>query len=180
VYNTKNNRYGAKMPVTGYQIKAARSLVGMEQVQLAEKAGVSANTIRNMEAFGDDRVKVRTDTLDAVTDALKRSGVVFLEAGQSSEGGPGVRLDYLPPLLFRRDDQSHRRWISFAYEYKGKRETGFVHYDALEREPTNEEQAHASFDASKRNILRLGAIRIDRGEVDESGNVHIQGNDLRL
>ena len=81
------------MPITGYQIKAARSLVGMEQVDLAERAKVSANTIRNMEAFKADRVKVRTDTLDAVTDALRAAGVVFVDDGEASAaGGPGVRL----------------------------------------------------------------------------------------
>lgn len=79
------------MPITGYQIRAARSLVGMEQVALADKAGVSANTIRNMEAYGADRVKGRTETLDAVTDALKAAGVVFIDEGMS-DGGPGVRL----------------------------------------------------------------------------------------
>lgn len=80
------------MPITGFQIKAARTLIGMEQIQLAEKAGVSANTIRNMEAFGAERVKVRTDTLDAVTDALRGAGVMFIDEGQSSDGGPGVRM----------------------------------------------------------------------------------------
>lgn len=79
------------MPITGFQIRAARSLIGMEQIALAEKAGVSANTIRNMEAFGANRVKVRTDTLDAVIDALKNAGVMLFDEGQNS-GGPGVRL----------------------------------------------------------------------------------------
>ncbi|NKC47800.1 helix-turn-helix domain-containing protein [Ochrobactrum anthropi ATCC 49188] len=65
------------MAITGNQIRAARSLLGLEQVALAEKAGVSTNTIRNMEAAGTDRVRVRTDTLDAVTDALKANGAVL-------------------------------------------------------------------------------------------------------
>lgn len=80
------------MPITGFQIKAARTLIGMEQIHLAEKAGVSANTIRNMEAFGAEKVKVRTDTLDAVTDALRVAGVVFIDDGQTTDGGPGVRM----------------------------------------------------------------------------------------
>jgi transcriptional regulator with XRE-family HTH domain len=79
------------MAITGNQIRAARSLVGMDQIALAEKAGVSANTIRNMEAFGSERVKVRTDTLDSVTDALRAEGVIFVDDGPS-DGGPGVRL----------------------------------------------------------------------------------------
>jgi hypothetical protein len=45
-----------------------------------------------MEAFGAERVKVRTDTLDAVTDALRGAGVMFIDDGQSSDGGPGVRM----------------------------------------------------------------------------------------
>lgn len=80
------------MAITGNQIRAARSLLGLEQVALAEKAGVSTNTIRNMEAAGTHRVRVRTDTLDAVTDALKANGAVFIDDGETSIGGPGVRL----------------------------------------------------------------------------------------
>ena len=80
------------MAITGNQIRAARALIGMEQVTLAEKAGVSANTIRNMEAVGGNRVKVRTDTLDAVADALRAEGVLFLDDGDVTAGGAGVRL----------------------------------------------------------------------------------------
>ena len=80
------------MAITGNQIRAARSLLGLEQVALAEKAGVSTNTVRNMEAAGVDRVRVRTDTLDAVTDALKANGAVFIDDGETSIGGIGVRL----------------------------------------------------------------------------------------
>ncbi|MBY2993759.1 helix-turn-helix domain-containing protein [Rhizobium leguminosarum] len=79
------------MPITGFQIKAARSLIGMEQVELAAKAGVSANTVRNMEAAGAERISVRTGTLDAVTDALKAAGVLIIDQGPS-DGGAGVRL----------------------------------------------------------------------------------------
>ncbi|MCJ9691620.1 helix-turn-helix domain-containing protein [Rhizobium sp. PRIMUS64] len=87
----QNSLVGNKMPITGFQIKAARSLIGMEQVELAAKAGVSANTIRNMEAAGAERISVRTGTLDAVTDALKAAGVLIIDQGPS-DGGAGVRL----------------------------------------------------------------------------------------
>ncbi|WP_245319537.1 helix-turn-helix domain-containing protein [Mesorhizobium temperatum] len=96
VYYNKIAAYGDKMAITGNQIRAARSLVGMEQIALADKAGVSANTIRNMEAFGAERVKVRTGTLDAVTDALRGAGVIFLDDGDTANGGPGVRLRTKP------------------------------------------------------------------------------------
>ncbi len=77
------------MAISGNQIKAARALIGMEQSELSEKAGVSVNTIRNMEATGMAVVRVRLDTLCRVEDALKAAGVIFVaENGE----GPGVRL----------------------------------------------------------------------------------------
>jgi len=80
------------MAITGNQIKAARSLVGMDQKALADKAKVSINTVRNMEGTGAERIRVRTDTLDAVVDALKDWGVALIDEGQMVEGGSGVRL----------------------------------------------------------------------------------------
>lgn len=79
------------MAITGNQIRAARSLVGLDQQALADKAGIGINTVRNMEASGAERIRVRTDTLDAVTDALRTAGVIFVNEGPS-DGGPGVRL----------------------------------------------------------------------------------------
>ncbi|WP_156390458.1 helix-turn-helix domain-containing protein [Rhizobium sp. Root1203] len=79
------------MAISGNQIRAARSLVGMDQQTLADKAGIGINTVRNMEGAGADRIRVRTDTMDAVVDALGAAGVVLVDEGQS-DGGPGVRL----------------------------------------------------------------------------------------
>lgn len=80
------------MPITGNQVKAARALAGLEQIDLAERAGVSANTIRNMEARGAEVIRVRLDTIDAVRGALRAAGVILLEDGQLSNDGIGVRL----------------------------------------------------------------------------------------
>lgn len=79
------------MAITGNQIRAARSLVGMGQQELADAAKIGINTVRNMEATAGERIRVRTDTLDAVVDALKEAGVILIDEG-SSEGGPGVRM----------------------------------------------------------------------------------------
>ena len=79
------------MAITGNQIRAARSLVGMGQQELADAAQIGINTVRNMEGTGADRIRVRTDTLDAVVDALKAAGVILIEEG-ASDGGPGVRM----------------------------------------------------------------------------------------
>lgn len=79
------------MPITGNQIRAARTLVGMDQQALADSAKIGINTVRNMEGAGAERIRVRTDTLDAVIDALKTAGVIIIDEGPS-DGGPGVRL----------------------------------------------------------------------------------------
>ena len=72
---------------TGNQLRAARSLVAMDQVTLAERAGVSANTIRSMEGKGADTLTSGLDTVRAVQSALEAAGVEFLNHGR-----PGVRL----------------------------------------------------------------------------------------
>jgi len=72
---------------TGNQLKAARALAGIEQTALAEAAGVSANTIRNMEASGTAAIAGRSVTVQAVQRALEAEGIEFLNHGQ-----PGVRL----------------------------------------------------------------------------------------
>ena len=77
------------MIVSGNQLRAARSLVGIGQQELAESAGVSINTIRNMEARLADRVRVRSETLERITEALRRSGVEFT---LDDDFRPGVRL----------------------------------------------------------------------------------------
>ncbi|MBI1172578.1 helix-turn-helix domain-containing protein [bacterium] len=75
--------------MTGNHLRAARALIGMEQIDLAEKSGVSVNTIRNMEAFGSAAMRVRLDTIEKVRAALEAAGVVFLP---ENGNGPGVAL----------------------------------------------------------------------------------------
>ena len=77
------------MSMTGTQIRAARALLEMEQSDLAERASVSINTIRNMEAKGSKIVRVRLETLMKVQKALEEAGVSFLRA---NGGGVGVRM----------------------------------------------------------------------------------------
>ncbi len=75
------------MLTTGYQLAAARALIGMDQTTLAELAKVSANTIRNMEASKNRPIGGRPQSIEAVQAALEAQGVDFLNHGQ-----PGVRL----------------------------------------------------------------------------------------
>ena len=72
---------------TGNQLRAARGLIAMDQVTLAERAKVSANTIRSMEAKGANILTSGHDTVRAVQAALEAAGIEFLNHGR-----PGVRL----------------------------------------------------------------------------------------
>ena len=72
---------------TGNQLKAARSLLGMEQMILAEAAKVHVNTIRKIEAKGSSEITSAADVVRRIQSALEAAGVEFLNHGR-----PGVRL----------------------------------------------------------------------------------------
>jgi hypothetical protein len=59
----------------------------MDQITLAKLSGVSANTIRSMEARKAETLTSGLDTVRAVQSALEAAGVEFLNGEQ-----PGVRL----------------------------------------------------------------------------------------
>jgi DNA-binding XRE family transcriptional regulator len=73
--------------VTGNQLKAARSLVDIEQQELADAASVHVNTIRKMEAKGWSELTSAADVVRRVQTTLERLGVEFLDGDH-----PGVRL----------------------------------------------------------------------------------------
>jgi transcriptional regulator with XRE-family HTH domain len=87
-YVNNKNRYGNQTVLaTGNQLKAARALVGVDQQQVADSAGVNVNTIRNMEAQGAEPITSSAVTVRKVQLALEALGIEFLNHGQ-----PGVRL----------------------------------------------------------------------------------------
>ncbi|KTE20543.1 XRE family transcriptional regulator [Sphingopyxis sp. H050] len=78
--------------ITSQQMKAARALVGLDQRQLAERAGLSLPTIQRMEASGG-QVRGVVETLVRVIDALEVAGIEIIGENASSSGsGRGVRL----------------------------------------------------------------------------------------
>lgn len=78
--------------LTAGQLRAARALLDLDQKQLADKAGVSVQTIQRMEA-SDGIVRGVVETLMKVVDALDRAGIEFIgENAPSSGAGRGVRL----------------------------------------------------------------------------------------
>ena len=80
------------MLTTGNQLKAARALAGLDQGELARRAGVNINTIGAMEKRGAEMLTSGLDKITAVMRALEEAGVEFLNHGQ-----PGVRLKKAKP-----------------------------------------------------------------------------------
>ncbi len=73
-------------------MRAARALLGLDQRQLAQAAGLSLPTIQRMEA-SDGVVRGNVDSLMKLVDALAASGIELIgEGAASSGGGRGVRL----------------------------------------------------------------------------------------
>jgi transcriptional regulator with XRE-family HTH domain len=71
------------------QIKAARSLLGWSQDDLAEKSGISKPTIGRLESQDGEALGGRAETGDALVAALEKGGIDFIiENG----GGAGVRM----------------------------------------------------------------------------------------
>ena len=67
-------------------MRAARVLLGMEQIELAKRARVAIGTVRRMESF-DGEIGARTSTLMLVKRAMEKAGIEFL-----NDDRPGVRL----------------------------------------------------------------------------------------
>lgn len=78
--------------ITSQQMRAARALLGLDQRQLAELAGLSLPTIQRMEA-SEGQVRGVVDTLVKVITALEGAGIELLGENAPSTGvGRGVRL----------------------------------------------------------------------------------------
>lgn len=66
------------MPVSPEQVRAARALLRLGQVELARRAGVSAVTVRRVEAGSAD---VAASTVERLQRALEAAGIEFIEGG---------------------------------------------------------------------------------------------------
>lgn len=82
--------------MTAAQMRAARALLGIDQRQLAELAGVSVPTIQRMES-SEGNVRGVVESLTRVVEALDRAGVELIgDNAVSGGGGRGLRLKNLP------------------------------------------------------------------------------------
>ncbi|MGZ2429557.1 helix-turn-helix domain-containing protein [Rhizobium redzepovicii] len=77
--------------ITGRQLAAARALLGIGQVELAQRANVSAPTLRRMED-SEGAAKGMKNNVASVVAALEAAGVTFIDGEYAGTGGPGVRL----------------------------------------------------------------------------------------
>lgn len=75
------------------QCRMARAALGWNTADLATRAGVGAATVNRFEA---GQSKPIGSTLGAMQRALEEAGVIFLAAGETADGGPGVRLRQMP------------------------------------------------------------------------------------
>lgn len=72
-------------------IRAARALVGMEQLDLAREIGVDRRTVSRLEADMEIPVNpLKIATYRKMRDTLEKHGVVFLYGGKAH--GEGVAL----------------------------------------------------------------------------------------
>lgn len=73
-------------------MRAARALLGIDQRQLAELAGLSLPTIQRMEA-SNGVIRGNVDSLMKLVEALAQAGIELIgDSAPSSGGGRGVRL----------------------------------------------------------------------------------------
>lgn len=73
--------------ITPAQIRAARSLLGWSQRDLAARCGLSQTALTNIERGAADP---KVSTLQRIHQALEEAGVVFIAAGGGE--GEGVRF----------------------------------------------------------------------------------------
>jgi transcriptional regulator with XRE-family HTH domain len=71
------------------QLRAARSLLGWSQTELAEHAGLSLPTVKRVERESGDGPNVSEDAREKLRKALEKAGVEFIA---ENGGGAGVRL----------------------------------------------------------------------------------------
>lgn len=70
------------------QCRAARALLEWTQGDLAERASISAVSIRAFEKGGE----MRDSNRKLIQLTLEAAGVTFLDVGQTVDGGAGVRF----------------------------------------------------------------------------------------
>lgn len=78
--------------ITAGQLRASRAILGIDQRELAESAGLSLPTIQRMEA-SEGVIRGNVDSLMKLVAALDALGIELIsDNATSNSGGRGVRL----------------------------------------------------------------------------------------
>jgi transcriptional regulator with XRE-family HTH domain len=78
--------YVVQIMITSSQVKMARAALGIGVRELAERAGITANTVSRFENSGGGLAT----TVNAIQKALEDAGIIFI--AKDEHGGAGVRL----------------------------------------------------------------------------------------
>jgi len=81
--------------ISNLQIRAARALLGWSQQRLADAAGVSAITVKRLEA-SDETFQARFETVVKVKEAVEAAGVVFRGGEDGLIHGVSLRQEPSP------------------------------------------------------------------------------------
>jgi len=84
------------------QLRMARAAIGWGVRELAEKAGVTANTVTRIENGAD----AKQSTIDALQRALEAAGIEFTNGDQ-----PGVRLTKAAAAHLAEPGSAHSRRV---------------------------------------------------------------------
>jgi transcriptional regulator with XRE-family HTH domain len=74
--------------ITAEQIRAARALARLDQSELAERAGISVETVKRVERLRGP-ISANTSTEAAIRRVFAAAGIVFID---ENGGGYGVRF----------------------------------------------------------------------------------------
>ena len=86
--NSKSAFQGIKSAImTAAQLRAARALLDWSQSTLAEKSGLSVETIKRLERTQGSLESTKVSTLEAITKAIEKGGAEF-----TNGDAPGVRM----------------------------------------------------------------------------------------
>jgi len=162
------------MAISPVQCRAARALLSWSQDDLEVHSRIAKKTIADLERgarYPHDRSN------RALQETLEEFGVVFIP---QNGGGEGVRLKTATPRLFRRDDVPQRKWVAFAFDYREKRQVGFISYEALDSIALENLSPMEVFERNRQRILLRAAEKTDRSDFDPEGRVLIHAGELKL
>ncbi len=90
--------------MTPRQARAARAILKLGVREVAELAKVTPNTVSRVEQDDMGPRGPQAVTVEAIKRVYETKGIIFLDAGDVTSGGPGVRISAQPELGMRPED----------------------------------------------------------------------------